>query len=292
MQLLEIYWRYLPDSKKYIPIMKYIESTGEIKKVELPDFEFHAKFSNEKYCIGYYSEEKYYSCPEHRILLNRNASQCESCENLEGFKNAYFMNRAPNDSMKKFLEQKHHLYLAYFEPGIIKVGTVIDFRKCLRLIEQDALIYTFIGESNGYNILKIEKYISKNFGISENVKANHKLKYISQYPDLAKASSLLSSCFQSIKSRMKDEKVSEYNFKINEEFVMHNIINEVYFPQKYQLELEELNLAGRFKGLRGRYLILENNHKDYIFDINFLIGRSIEYIDNYTYNEEIQLNLL
>jgi len=295
-QLISFSWKYLEESNKYLPQMKWFDSETKASQIiDLPNFQFYAKLSANKSCTGYYSETGYHACASNTQLYSSTASQCDACERIQGFKSAFLMGRNPNSRMEEYLSQDHLIYIAYFEPGILKVGTVAKSRKFIRLIEQDALIYTFIAESSGRNIQKIERYISKNFNITETVKSSHKIKFLSQKPDLDKARDLINSAFNRIASKIDSSLEEELKFKLYKgslEIIDISNSSALYFPSNFQKLSQEVNLVGNFKGIRGRNLIIENATKDYALDTDFLVGRYIDHIDEYTYNEENQLTLL
>ena len=298
-QLIDINWKYLFQADKYIPTAKLFDlKTKEVLKIDLPGYNFALKMSDEKYCTGYYLNGEYKECALQTVLSSSTANQCDVCERLQGFKSTFFYGADPNENMQKYLSQKHFIYLAYFEPGLLKVGTASESRKNIRPIEQDALIYAYIAESDGFNVQKAEKYISKNFGITEHVNSSHKLKYISRKPNTAFAYDLI--------NRTIDKFHSKIDWKLEEELscslIDRNKIEiknlstheNIHFPTTFEVLDKELNLFGVFSGLRGRYLIIKSEQKEFVFDTNFLMGRTIATLSDYHYNEpkkDIQFSL-
>ena len=165
LQLVDIRWEYNKKIDNYFTSLRLRDKDSlELTSLALKDFTFNFDLSLEKYCIGYYSKNGFKPCPTGLLTLPTQ-TQCSTCERLQGFMSAFIFGQEPNEQMKEHLAQKHYIYLAYFQPNIIKVGTAAESRFFLRPIEQDALIYSYIAENDGFNIQKLEHEISKKLKI-------------------------------------------------------------------------------------------------------------------------------
>lgn len=291
LQIHDITWKRNSENI-FSPILKLRKlSNNEFSEIPLENYIFKLKLSEDKYCTGYSKDGKYEECKFNNKIDDK-AVQCNYCERLQGFKSTFIMGNLSHERSDEILSQEYYIYLAYFEPGIIKVGTANFSRSNLRLIEQDCLLYCFIAKGKGYSIQKLEHLISKRLSITETVKSTHKFKYLGIRPNINSAENKLNSAFTKIVNSFSNEQ--EYKDLFFEECFFMNLLesNEIYFPEKYK-KMVDNNLFGSFKGLRGRYLLIENEEIA-AFDINLLIGRVIdEYLDNYIYNFfEEQLTLL
>jgi len=285
-QLIDIRWRYDEKTSKYTNVMDLREENSEeTQKIELKDYNFNFALSEDKTCIGYYDKDKFHSCPLKSKLDSPTRTQCYHCERLQGFKSAFLFGGEANENMSEYLSKKHLVYLAFFQPNIIKVGTASDIRKYVRPIEQDALIYAYIASNDGFNIQKLEHRISKEFNIVETVKSSHKLKFIREKINSKKASKEIEDTFNNIKSTLQE---SEYKTWLEKEINVIDLsgLPSVFYPDNEIFPLKtELNLFGLFKGLRGNFLIVENAGNYFIFDKRYLIGRTIvSYLDDWRYN--------
>lgn len=293
LQINDITWQR-QENDLFNPVLSFYKSESkEFNTIPLDNYNFNFLLSEEKFCTGYYKEGQHFECQFKNVLDAKTASQCAYCERVQGFKSAFIMGDVSHAMSDSILSQQYYIYLGYFEPGIIKVGTANATRGSKRLIEQDCLLYCFIAKGTGYQIQKLEHLISKKLGITETVKSNHKFKYLNHKPNKKAAEEKFNSYFDRIKDTFEND--SEYSdlFFNTIEFKDLMDSNQMYFPDKYK-KFTDLNLFGKFKGLRGRYLFIENNNDIAAFDINYLIGRYIQdYIQDYQYNFfEEQLSLL
>jgi len=285
LQIIDITWRYLQESKRYIPLMKFRETdTDAITELELPNFKFNFKLSEDKNCIGYFREGDYIKCPINSVIRSPKYTVCPICEKAQGFKDAFFFGAEPNENIKGYMQSRQLIYLAYFEPGLLKVGTATEARRFKRPIEQDALIYSFIAESDGYNVQRFEHSISLKLGIRETVKSGHKLKFITRKPNYESAKVLIESSFNRIKAAFQGTEFESWLFN-NVDIVDLTEVEGIYYPEaKPEIIKSTQFLIGDYCGLRGRFLLLNNYDNIVGFDERNLIGRTVEYsAESYRY---------
>lgn len=292
LQINDLTWQK-QEENKFSPILKlWNKRSKEFNIIPLTDYLFSFKLDLNRYCTGFIKDGTYNECKFNNKLEKGYSGQCAYCEKIQGFKSAFIMGDLTHERSEEILSKEYFIYLGYFEPGILKVGTANTSRSSLRLIEQDCLIYTFIAKGNGYKVQKLEHLISKRFGVTENIKSGHKFKYLHIKPNEGQAKEKLNATFNKIKNEYLN---TEYEDLFFNAISIKNLLksNNIYFPDNYK-KFEETNLYGTFEGLRGRYLLLENSNRIAAFDINLLIGRKIvEYLDYYEYNfNEEQLSLI
>lgn len=282
LQILDITWKKVKDTE-FLPIIKFYNTSEKtISNLLLTSYSFNFALSKDKFCTGYYKDGELIPCKFNNLSEDNSYSQCNYCERMQGFKSSFIFGDLSHERSQEILSKDYYIYLAYFEPGLLKIGTANIERSSLRLVEQDALIFSFIAKDSGYTIQKLEHIISKKFGITETVKSSHKLKHLSKIPNLNYASELINSKYNQIKSNLDSEHLTSILSKID--IIDLNNTNSFYYPNESHL-VKDLNLFGSFLGLRGRYLIIENNETEIMLDINTLKGRYIEsYIDDYQYN--------
>lgn len=283
-QIIDIRWRYDISKDRYHNELKLYDHDAKVEQViDLKNYEFNWVLSNDRYCPGYSDNKGYHPCETGQVLQHSNYDMCFECERKNGFKDAFFFGKEPNEFMKEYLSKKQFVYLAFFSPDIIKVGTAAESRKYLRLIEQDALIYAFIAESDGFNIQRLEHSISEKLGVTEFVRSSTKFRNMSLKPNVAAVVKLINDTYKKVKDKFKDTEFESWLFKdIELQNLLH--VDNIYFPSGsvYKVRKSEmLNLSGKFKGIRGRYLILENDSDDFVIDERKLKGR---FIDNYSEN--------
>ncbi|MCA9381384.1 DUF2797 domain-containing protein [Candidatus Dojkabacteria bacterium] len=288
-QIINISWKYNKNDGSYYPTMTLFDhASNEEQIIMLRNYNFNYMLTTERYCPGYHYLDGYHPCPYNNILNKDSYSQCFYCDKKQGFREAFLFQGQANEFMQEYLKQKHYIYLAYFEPGIIKVGTAAESRKYLRPIEQDALVYMFIAESDGFSIQDLEHTISKEIGITEAVNSSHKFRYLNQKPNIDKAKKLLMSNFDRIHDRYKgNEKFSSW---IIEKPELVDLSGFVTYPEDevYKVKNSEIDyLIGKFHAIRGRYTIFESNNTLLAIDERKIIGKYIKsYQDNYQYKVE------
>jgi len=290
--ILGFKWAQISEKAWFEPTIRLFDPEKEsIKTHPLKNDSINWKLSDEQFCTGYHDIESYVSCPAQRSVTKMTTyCQCYSCEKAQGFKEGFLFDGELNEITRQYLSQKHYIYLAYFQPGKIKVGTTSESRKFKRLLEQDARIFTYIAEASGLEIKALERAISKkNHHITESFTSSQKLKTISDPIDIGIGEKTLRDSIKDILKRLGDHEIYEKWFypEENIEIYFQDKLSKIYFPPRnYSLVEEPEHLSGKFLGFRGRYLFLENNGVPFIFDTKNLIGRKIEgeSIHNYAVN--------
>lgn len=276
VQIQNINWK--KDAGFYPYISLFNTETKERSVLKVNNFKFNFTLSKNRFCTGFFKDKKHYPCLNFGMpsILSTSSSQCYLCEKEEGFRDAFLFGKEPNENAKNYLKQEHFVYLAYFAPDIIKVGTSSLERQEIRPIEQDALIYAYIAKSDGFNIQKLEHDISKRFNITESVSSRHKVKYLSQKPILESAKFKIANLFKKITDFYKK---SEYQSWFLKEL---NVIDHSDKPYiEYPETLDDFIyttefLCGKFLGLRGKILIIENYGNIIGIYKDNIIGRFIE----------------
>jgi hypothetical protein len=270
VQIFDIY--YKSDRKVYLDLLN--EETSELSTIPLENYRFNLRLSQVKRCPGYFRDGEYHKCIRRNVLGDKETI-CSDCEEKIGFKVAFFMGGKPNAFMEEYLKKPHHLYLAYFEPGLLKVGTANIEKGERRLLEQDAQFYAFVDTADGFVVQKKEKEASILLNLTTSVKSVHKSKYLGK---------------RSVVDDVKETFYSKFSIlglKKRPEIV--DLTSSYFYPVEYDIVENNLNVVGVFQGLRGRYLIFENNGYQ-VIDINYIIGRNIEeYLEDYKYLREMTL---
>lgn len=107
----------------------------------------------EKRCKGYYDliKKEIVPCRTYENMTNSQFCQCKECQTKSGFELCLGCNgsicRTNNDAAKKFCNEEHYVYLAYFANDKFKVGTAASYRRYERLLEQGALYSIFLAQT-------------------------------------------------------------------------------------------------------------------------------------------------
>lgn len=279
-------------NKNLHPVISLMDLETKVEKTfPVKDYDFKFQLSTERFCTGYF-DLRLYPCPYSNIVEGRH-TQCHFCEKKQGFKSAFLFRGVANEIAERYLSQPHFIYLAYFYPDTIKVGTASENRLDVRPVEQDALLYSFIAKvESGFEVQKLEREISKKFGLTEFVRSSQKLKNIEYEIDYQKAWKHLNSVIDRIFTNLSEEFQSSLIDR--SEIKIVDFSKNLYYPKsKFTKIGNEDFLVGKFLGLRGRFLFLENHGNIFLFDTKYLIGKKAGNTDNYKYkiDQDDQLGL-
>ncbi len=276
-QIVDVGWSFRLDV--YTQYIK-LQSRGKVTELPIKDFPISVRLSEHRFCPGYFLNGHYFQCKNHVDLSGTPYEMCKSCDTQLGFRDAFLFGKAPNENMRKHLSQPHFIYLAWFYPEVIKVGTAAQSRKHIRPIEQDALVYTFIASSSGIHIQFLEKEISKRAGLTEFVKSKNKLPYFHIKTKSKEPLNAIKSHSQRVKKLFEDDSDYKDWFLKDFEIVDLRSRKEIYYPSQEvrRVSINELGfeLKGTIKGLRGKFVLLQNGQYDLAVSKSNLIGRYIE----------------
>lgn len=161
---------------------------GEIKRRELfgQDLSLEFDFST-KYCTGWVDFDNHCSqiCPD-SATVDGKYENCLKCRDRTGFNPAFYNADSVSAQQEKINQNPHFVYLAYFAPGVIKVGISQEERGIRRLLEQGARLALKLETFSSALIARqYEAKISALDGIVETMPIHKKLELIKQPFDRA-----------------------------------------------------------------------------------------------------------
>ena len=167
---------------------------GEIKRRELfgQDLSLEFDFST-KYCTGWVDFDNHSSqiCPD-SATVDGKYENCLKCRDRTGFNPAFYNADSVSAQQEKINQNPHFVYLAYFAPGVIKVGISQEERGIRRLLEQGARLALKLETFASALIARqYEAKIARLDGIMETVAASKKLGLIKHPLDTAAAEKTL-----------------------------------------------------------------------------------------------------
>ena len=113
---------------------------GETERGDVLEQELSLVFDfSAKYCTGWVDFENHcgQACPEQAIAETK-YENCIKCRDRRGFNPAFYHANSLSARQEKINQNPHFVYLAYFAPGVIKVGISQEERGIRRLLEQGA----------------------------------------------------------------------------------------------------------------------------------------------------------
>jgi len=160
----------------------------EIKRRELfgQDLSLEFDFST-KYCTGWVDFENHCSqiCPD-SATVDGKYENCLKCRDRTGFNPAFYNADSVSAQQEKINQNPHLVYLAYFAPGVIKVGISQEERGIRRLLEQGARLAVKLETFSSALIARqYEVKIAGLDGIVETMPIHKKLEFIKQPFDRA-----------------------------------------------------------------------------------------------------------
>lgn len=177
----------------------------EIKRRELfgQDLSLEFDFST-KYCTGWVDFDNHCSqvCPD-SATVDGKYENCLKCRDRTGFNPAFYNADSVSVQQEKINQNPHFVYLAYFAPGVIKVGISQEERGIRRLLEQGARLALKLETFSSALIARqYEAKIASLSGIMETVAASKKLGLIKQPLDTAAAERALADALVRIQQKL------------------------------------------------------------------------------------------
>ena len=155
----------------------------EIKRRELLEQDLSLEFDfSTKYCTGWVDFENHCSqiCPD-SATVDGKYENCLKCRNRTGFNPAFYNADSVSAQQEKINQNPHFVYLAYFAPGVIKVGISQEERGIRRLLEQGARLALKLETFSSALIARqYEAKIARLDGIVETMPIHKKLELMKQ----------------------------------------------------------------------------------------------------------------
>lgn len=173
---------------------------GDVLAQELSlAFDFSAK-----YCTGWVDFDNHCSqvCLD-GATVDEKYENCLKCRNRTGFNPAFYHADSVSAQQEKINQQPHFVYLAYFAPGVIKVGISQEKRGIRRLLEQGARLALKLETFSSALIARqYEAKIASLSGIMETVAASKKLGLIRRPLNTAAAEQALADTLMRIQQKL------------------------------------------------------------------------------------------
>lgn len=249
----------------------------EIKRRELfgQDLSLEFDFST-KYCTGWVDFENHCSqiCPD-SATVDGKYENCLKCRNRTGFNPAFYNADSVSAQQEKINQNPHFVYLAYFAPGVIKVGISQEERGIRRLLEQGARLALKLETFSSALIARqYEAKIARLDGIVETMPIHKKLELIKQPFDRADGEKKL------------QQKLLEIEQKIGVSFPRSELILcEDYFHTtgvdltRVVLMKDQSQLAGRVRSIIGPILIADYDGQLLAYNVKKFIGYQAQVVD-------------
>ena len=198
---LLVYTSFNTDNQPFIDC----QIGDEIKRRELFGRKLSLEFDfSTKYCTGWVDFDNHCSqvCPD-GATVDGKYENCLKCRNRTGFNPAFYHADSVSAQQEKINQNPHFVYLAYFAPGVIKVGISQEKRGIRRLLEQGARLALKLETFSSALIARqYEAKIASLSGIMETVAASKKLGLIRRTLDAVAAEQALANTLMRIQQKL------------------------------------------------------------------------------------------
>lgn len=235
-----------------------------------------------RYCTGQFDLKTLENdaCPNAAELLSPKATVCFDCFDFIGFNPAFYHLEQHQISAQQraYNQTEHIVYLAYFAPGLIKVGISSNDRKEHRWKEQGARfiahVYTV---PNAYEARHIEEKISTKLKLPEVVLGKKKRDLLNTKLDFSAAKADFSSLMDQIDAVLPNPANRERVYDMD----------EYYNPSKAKLgftiidvsEHSDGKISGKCIGLYGDIVLFENGGQQFMFSLKKMISYKVAFSD-------------
>ncbi|MFT5779867.1 MAG: hypothetical protein ACI837_002826 [Crocinitomicaceae bacterium] len=267
------------------PSLVFDRFSGPVERFSVPltNHSFTLTAQDERFCTGSFDLAilEGSPCKDQTSLVNTTNNSCYPCFEETGFNPSFYhMDKSDISAQQRAYNMlPHAVYLAYFTDGLIKVGISSDKRKEVRWVEQGARwVAHILSCENAYEARHNEERISKELKLPEVVLGKKKRSIISSALNEQLAKESLISLIDKIEVELKIP-------------CQHGLIygfDQIYNPSGIKLKHTILDLteekgkkiSGKFVGLYGDLLIVENDQKQFMFSLKKMIAHQVEMIDS------------
>ena len=222
-----------------------------------------------RYCTGWVNlaEHQAHICSDHAVVKGT-YEQCIACRNRTGFNPAFYYAKTVSEQQRVINQQPHFLYLAYFAPGLVKVGISQEARGIRRLLEQGARIALKLETFPSAEIARqYETKIAQLEGIVEHVSSRKKLDLLKDSFNETAAAIALNQLHMSIASQLAIS------------FPQAQIIHTSSYYLEAILNLstavimkDTSHFAGTVKAVIGSFAVLEHAERLLVYNLKSFIG--------------------
>ncbi len=177
----------------------------QFEKIELFGLDLALKFDlSTRYCIGWRDSETRQNmvCPEEATVEDK-YEECIKCRQRTGFNPAFYYADKISEAQQAINAQEHFVYLAYFAPGIVKVGISQEARVLGRILEQGARYALKLETFSSANVARqYEAKLSSLDGVVEHLPNRKKMQLLKEPFDEAAAKKELETVLEKAKSEI------------------------------------------------------------------------------------------
>ncbi len=253
--------------KTHTPYLQLLQEKT-YKNLELTNQRLTLTFdTSSRFCTGWYDLKTSESHPcENNNKVDEKYHECRICRDKTGFNPAFYHTKDISSQQEDRNQQPHILYLAHFTPGLIKVGISWQNRGIARLLEQGARSALILGTFPTANVARQhEAAIARLEGIAETIQARKKLTLLAKPYDTTAA----------IKELLDTQKTITKEMGLHTDITQPLLLDRIYIAQSTDFRPHTLidisgqsTVSGKFIGMFGSVLIMEQNDSQFMYSIS------------------------
>jgi len=233
-----------------------------------------------RYCTGQFDLKTLENdvCPNAAELLSPKANVCFDCFDFIGFNPAFYHleQHQISPQQRAYNQTKHVVYLAFFAPGLVKVGISSEARKEHRWKEQGARwvahIYTV---ENAYEARHIEEKISSKLKLPEVILGKKKRDVLTIQLNESEVKSEFFDLMNQIDGL--------FEHRVNCERIFD--MDVFYNPDRVSLATTIIDvsehsggkISGKCIGLYGDLVVFENNGQQFMCSLKKLVSYKVSF---------------
>lgn len=226
-----------------------------------------------RYCTGTYdtTSKKYTPCP-HQRQVKAPYQNCYPCFEAIGFNPAFY--NVPQEQLsarqRAYNQESHCIYLAYFGPGIIKVGIARHARVQKRWLEQGARAAVVLQITpDAYQARELEARISAIFRIPERITSAQKKQLLNIPYSFSQATDSLSQRAQAITQRLGIEAVQHLIQDLQAHY-----FSELQPSMLIDADRRKRPIAGQVVGMIGDLLVYKAEGRFWVAALKGRLGQA------------------
>ncbi|MEL6607223.1 MAG: DUF2797 domain-containing protein, partial [Bacteroidota bacterium] len=230
-----------------------------------------------RYCIGTYdaATKKYIPCP-HRRQVTPPYQNCYPCFEAIGFNPAFY--NVPQEQLSErqqaYNREPHCTYLAYFGPGVIKVGIARHARVQKRWLEQGARAAVVLQVTpDAYQARELEEKVSTTFRIPERITSTQKKQLLNIPYSFSQANAVLSRRIQAITKTLEPAAVPHPVQDLQAHY-----FSTLQPSTLLDADRRKQPIAGRVVGMVGDLLVYESEDRFWMAALKGRLGQAFVHL--------------
>lgn len=237
----------------------------------------------ERYCVGAYDllTQDRTPCEKHQELpADYKDTSCPACNEKTGFNPSFYNGGGITAQQRAYNDTPHIVYLAYFDPGHIKVGITSAIRGRLRLLEQGARSAMILKEcATAYEAREWEAKWCALPGIYESLRGSEKYRLLTtQTHDPHEAANLMSKTVRDAFGMEPTEPINLDRHYCEDPSILTGHINVPDNPS-------DNVVAGECVGMVGTTALMRQQGRVYAVPLKGYVSHRISFIPNEVQHE-------